>query len=85
LIQQINEWERQSIKIIRQTAEKARQTLVEHTVGHSTRIEIDLNKLTAELRQSRGENHFYETDLRHWNEELTRLTKELAEPSNIHL
>ena len=44
-----------------------------------------MNKLTDQLRQSCEENHFHETDLRHWNEELTRLTKELAQPSNIHL
>ena len=44
-----------------------------------------MNKLTDQLRQSCEENHFHETDLRHWNEQLTRLTKELAKPSNIHL
>ena len=85
LIQEINDWERDQIKLIRETAEEARQTLVENTIGNITQIEIDLNKLNAELRQSREENDFYETDLRHWNEELTRLTKELVQPSNIHL
>jgi chromosome segregation ATPase len=75
LIQQINDWECQSIKKIRQTAEEARQTLVEHTTGYIGQVEIDLNKLTEQLRQSRDENDFYETDLRHWNEELTRLAK----------
>ena len=71
LIQQINDWERQSIKIIQQTAEEARQSLVEHNIEYARQVEIALNKLTAELRQSREENDFYETNLRHWNEELT--------------
>ena len=71
LIQQINDWERQSIKIIQQTAEEARQSLVEHNIEYTRQVEIALNKLTAELRQSREENDFYETNLRHWNEELT--------------
>ncbi|CAF1175080.1 unnamed protein product [Rotaria sordida] len=85
LIQQINDWERQSIKKIRQTAEEARQILLQHTIGHITKIEIDLNKLTNQLKQSREKNDFYETELHHWNEELKQLEKELNKPSNIHL
>ena len=85
LIRQINDWERDSIEKIRQTAEEARQTLLQHTAGHVKGIEVDLNKLTDQLRQSREENDFFETDLRHWNEELSRLTKEYAQPSNIIL
>jgi hypothetical protein len=85
LILQINDWERDSIIRIRQTAEEARQTLLKHTTGHVKQIEVDLNKLTNQLRQSREDNDFYETDLRYWNEELKRLSKELAKPSNINL
>jgi hypothetical protein len=85
LIQQINDWERDSIQKIRQAAEEARQTLLKHTTGHMRQVEIDLNELTGQLRQRREENDFFETDLYHWNEELTRLTKELAKPSNINL
>jgi chromosome segregation ATPase len=85
LIQQINDWERDSIRKIRQAAEEARQTLLKHTTGHMRQVEIDLNELTGQLRQRREENDFFETDLYHWNEELTRLTKELAKPSNINL
>ena len=85
LIQQINNWERESIVKIRQTAEEARQTLLKHTAGQVKQIEIDLNKLTDQLRQSREDNDFYETDLRFWNEELKRLANELAKPSNINL
>jgi len=85
LIEQINDWERDSIKKIQQTAEEERQKLLKYTIEHVKQTEVDLNKLTDELRQSREENDFYETDLRQWNEELTRLTKELAKPSHINL
>jgi hypothetical protein len=37
------------------------------------------------LRQSREENDFVETDLRHWKKQLTQLTQELSKPSNILL
>ena len=85
LIQQIDKWERDSIKKIRQTAEEARQILLQHTTGHIKQIEIKLNKLTNQLKQSREENDFFETDLRQWNEQLTQLTNELNKPSNIAL
>ena len=85
LIEQINDWERDSIKKIQQTAEEERQKLFKYLTEHIKQIKVDLNKLTDRLRQSREENDFYETDLRQWNEELTRLTKELAKPSNIKL
>jgi hypothetical protein len=85
LIKQIDEWERESINKIRQTAEETRQLVWQHTMEHTTRIEIRLNKLTDELRQGRQENDFFETDLNQWKEELKRLTGELATPSNIKL
>jgi hypothetical protein len=85
LIQRIDQWERQSINKIRETAEEARQILFQHTVKHIRQIEVDLNQLTKQLIESRKENDFYETDLRQWNEKLKRLEKELNKPSNIHL
>lgn len=85
LIQQIDEWERNSIKTIQKTADEARQAVLEYTTGHSRELETKLNKLTDQLRQSREENDFFEIDLHRWNDELSRLTEELAKPSNINL
>ncbi|CAF1512149.1 unnamed protein product, partial [Rotaria sp. Silwood1] len=85
LIQQVDQWERDSINDIRKTAEEARQLLLAHTAEYLNEIEIKLNKLTNQLRESRQENDFYETDLRQWSEELTRLTNELHKPANINL
>jgi len=85
MMQQIDQWERDSINKIRQTAEEARQMLLQHTTGHIKQVEVKLNKLTDQLRQGREENDFVETDLRHWNEQLTQLTNELKKPSNIAL
>jgi hypothetical protein len=85
LIQEIDQWERNSIKIIQQTAEEARQAVFKYTIGHAKELETKLNKLTDQLRESREENDFFETDLHLWNEELIRLTEELLKPSNISL
>jgi uncharacterized protein (DUF3084 family) len=80
---QIDKWERDSIKKIRQTAEEARQELFKYTDGHIRQIEIELNILTDQVRESREENDFVETDLQRWKQELTHLTNQLAQPSNI--
>jgi chromosome segregation ATPase len=85
LVQQIDDWERDSIKRIRQTAKEAREMVLKHTTKHMSEIEVQLNKLTNQLRQSREENDFVETDLHQWKKQLTQLTKELATPSTIKL
>jgi chromosome segregation ATPase len=85
LMKKIDDWERDSINKIRQTAEEARQLLFQHTAGHITGLEVKLNKLTEQVRRSREDNDFVETDLNQWKEELHRLQEELTKPSNIIL
>jgi septal ring factor EnvC (AmiA/AmiB activator) len=83
IIQQIDKWERDSIKKIRQTAEEARQFFHQHISVHFIQIESKLNRLTDQLRQSREEEDFFESDIRQWNKELTQLAEQLAKPSDI--
>ena len=85
LIQQVNRWERDSIHKIRQTAKEARQQLFNHTTQHIAGIEVELNKLTNQLRESRQEDDFFENDLNKWTKELTRMKEELNKPSNIDI
>ena len=67
LIQEINQWERNAIDKIRQTAEEARQQLFNHTTQHIAGIEVELIKLTSQLRESRQEDDFFEKDLKLMN------------------
>ncbi len=85
LIQQIDEWERNSIKNIQQTAEETRQILLNNINEYSHQIIIKLNELTNQLRQTRQENDFNEIAVRHFDEELKLLTKELTKPSHISI
>jgi chromosome segregation ATPase len=85
LVQQIDQWELESINKIRQTAEEARQRLLQYTTGHVTEIEVQLNKLTDQLRQCRQEDDFFETDLSRWTKELTRLMDALNKSPNINV
>jgi hypothetical protein len=46
-------------------------------------MEVKLNKLTDQLRESRQENDFIETDLQQWKQQLNLLKDELNKPSTI--
>jgi len=85
LIKQINKWEQNSIKIIEQTAEELRQVVLKNINEYTHQLEKKLNELTNQLRQSRHENDFNEINLRQFQEELDKLTKELTKPSNISI
>ena len=69
LLQQINEWEQDSLNKMRQTAEDAGKKLLEYTHQQIEEMENKVKELTKQFQQSREENDFYETDLRYWNEE----------------
>ncbi|CAF3707758.1 unnamed protein product, partial [Adineta steineri] len=83
LVKQIDEWEQDSIDKIRQTASEARQSLLKHTTKYLTEIEIKLNILTKQLRESRAENDFVEADLQQWKTQLTQMNHELDKFSTI--
>ena len=85
MIQQINQWEQDAIRKIQQTAKEAKQLIIKHTNGYTTEIEIELAKLTDQLRENREENDFVESDLNQWREELKRLDEEFIKPSNISI
>ncbi|CAF0804283.1 unnamed protein product [Adineta steineri] len=85
LIEQINEWERMSLKTIQQTAEEERQKVYKYASVHRRQIKFDLNKLSEQLGKSREENGIDDTNIRDWNEELNRLEKELIKPLCIKL
>ncbi len=85
LIQQINQWEQDSIKTIQQTAHEARQLLIQHTAGHIEKIEIKLNQLTEQLKQFRKENDFNEIHLNQSKEKLTQIEQLLVKPPSVSI
>lgn len=85
LIQQINQWEKDSIQKIKQTANEARTLLFTYSKENANKIELKLNNLTDQLRQSREENAFVETNLNEWNKKLIQLKEELNTSENIQI
>ncbi|UJR12442.1 hypothetical protein I4U23_016618 [Adineta vaga] len=85
LIRQINQWEQDSINIIKQVAEETRQLLYKQTRELLADIEKKLNELAEELEISRKENNFIERDLQQWKKQLNRMNEELTKQSNIQI
>ena len=85
LMQEIDQWETQSIEKIRKAADDARKELSKVIDSHTTKITEDLKQLTQELTAARSEDNFIEIDLKEWTESLENLTKDLRTPSSINV
>ena len=85
LVQQINQWENNSIHKIQHTAEEARQSILKHTTQHLKGIEVKLTKLTEKLKEIRQEDDFNEIHLDRLKEKLHQLEEQLKKPSTISI
>lgn len=81
--QQVNQWEQQSILKIKQTANKARESLMEYIDEYIEDIEMKLSKLTKEIKETRDENDFNEIILSELKEKLNELEDDFNLSSNI--
>lgn len=80
LIQEINQWETDSINKIKQTAEQSRLILNNYTSKSIIEIENKLNILAQEIKRSREEKEFTEIDLNLFIKKLKILKDELDQP-----
>ncbi|CAF0903670.1 unnamed protein product, partial [Rotaria sordida] len=85
LIKQIDQWEKDSINKIQQTAKEYRQLLFHHIAKQFTHIEDNLAILTVQSKHIRQENDSNEINLRHMKRKLTQLSEELHHLSNISI
>ena len=85
LIQQIDKWEDDSIKKIKQIVKECKQILIQHTNKSFIEMEIKLTKLTKQLKEIREEDEFNEIDLNEIKTKLTKLTKDFDQPPNISI
>jgi hypothetical protein len=85
LFKQIDQWEKDSIEIIKQTANQCRQILIQHTNNNINQIEINLSKLTDQLKYTRQENNFNEIDLNQYKDKLKQLRIELNRLHNVSI
>ncbi|CAF4146732.1 unnamed protein product [Adineta steineri] len=85
LIQQINQWETNSIHQIQQTAEECRKTLIKVTQKLIDGVEKKFIELSQKLKEIREENEFNEIDLNSFQLKLTQITKEFLQSANISI
>ena len=85
LLAQINRWEKESIEIIRSSAEQARNDLKLLTEESKTRLNGLMSNLSNELRLNREIDDYTEEDLERWANQLKELRKELDKPSAIKI
>ncbi|CAF1073841.1 unnamed protein product [Adineta steineri] len=85
LIQQIIQWEKNSIEIIQQTAEECRETVMKLTQNSITDVEKKFSELSQKLKEIRQENEFNEIDLNHFQLKLAQITEEFLQPPNISI
>ncbi|UJR13274.1 hypothetical protein I4U23_000294 [Adineta vaga] len=84
-LNQIDQWEKDSMKIIQQTSNECRQILIQHTIKNIHQIEINLMKLMDEIREIRQEDDFNEINLKQFDMKLKQLQQQLDEPSDISI
>ncbi|CAF0794986.1 unnamed protein product [Adineta steineri] len=85
LIQQINQWETNSIHQIQQTAEECRETVVKLPQKLIDDVQKKFVELSQKLKEIREENEFNEIDLNNCQLKLKQITEELLQPSNISI
>ncbi|CAF2897589.1 unnamed protein product [Rotaria sp. Silwood2] len=85
LIQQIDEWEQNSIEKIRQVAENARKQLLNAISKHSIKMTEVLGDLTQKLTKARDDDDFVETDLKEWIDKLNKIKNDWTAPQTISI
>jgi chromosome segregation ATPase len=85
LIKQIDKWEFDSIKTIQQTAKQCRDQIFQQTNEHFKQVEMNLSKLTDQMREIHQENDFNEIDLKNLKQKLTKLEKQLDQIPNVSI
>ena len=83
LVQEINQWEIESINVIQKTAEEARRVLAKHTTENTSQIEDKFVQLTEQLKVARKENDFNELHINQFREKFKLLEEQLNVLSNI--
>ncbi|CAF1209560.1 unnamed protein product [Adineta steineri] len=85
LIDQINEWEIDSIEKIKQSAKDCRETVIRSSQTVLNDIEMKFNNLNEQIKQIHNENEYNEVNLSYLRNQLKEMTQELNNPSNMSI
>jgi hypothetical protein len=85
LMKQIAQWEQGSIEKIHQAADDARKQLLNLISKHTNQMMETLKHVAEQLKNARGDDHFFETDLKEWMIKLEKLEKDMITPQTIKI
>lgn len=85
LLEQINQWEKDSINKIQQQAQLCRTQWIQCSNKFVHQIEEKLNHLAQQIQNIHQENNFNEFDLNDLKQRLEKLEKQLNQPKNLSI
>lgn len=85
MIQQVDDWERNAMNNIRQTADEARRIIMKHITYEFGHIGEKLSSLGDQIRRSSEEGEVMSKNVSQWQDELSQLTKQLIIPPTIEV
>ncbi|CAF1224586.1 unnamed protein product [Adineta steineri] len=85
LVNQIDQWERNSIAKIQQKAQDYREIVIKSSQTFLNDIGIKFNELSEQLQRLQKENDFNEINLNYLRNQLGEMARELNNPSNISI
>ncbi|CAF1522077.1 unnamed protein product [Adineta steineri] len=83
LIEQINQWETNSIEKIQQKAKDCRENVIKSCQTFISDVDMKFKDLTEQIKQIHEENEFNEINLSYLKNQLIEITEDMNKPSNI--
>jgi archaellum component FlaC len=77
LLSEINEWESKTLKMVKQTADHARQRFNELMNSNNKAAEGELDKLSKELRRRKEDDDYFEQDIKRLSKQLEQIQIDL--------
>jgi len=77
LLNEINEWENKTLKMVKQTADRARQQVNEMMNSDNKIAEIELDKVSKELRRRKEDDDYFEQDIQRLSKQLEQIQIDL--------
>ena len=83
LVQEIDQWENESIEKIRQKANESKRLVVKYLSQFTEKLEQKLKQLTEAVERIRDENNYNEIELNQLKTTLNELEEELNKPLSV--
>ena len=84
-MKQIDQWEKKSIELIQQTAQRYRNILIEKEEENLEKLKRKFNEITEKMKKVQKENEFNELDLNYFKDQLIQMKKQSENQFEMNL